>query len=142
MRWYGDITCITVGSAWLQLATAFDICSRKVVGWSIAERMRTSLVADAVEIAMSTRGGQVDGVVFHTDRGAQNSAAAFAEVRRLHGIRRSMGCLGSCCDCEDEWVPLRAWPAPSYDWRCCLGIDLSTTAWSGTRCRWPGGVYR
>ncbi|MEE1767620.1 integrase core domain-containing protein, partial [Streptomyces sp. JV185] len=61
------------------------ICSRRVVGWSIADHMRTSLVTDAVEMAVAARGGRVHGVVFHTDRGAQYSAAAFAEVCRRLG---------------------------------------------------------
>ncbi|MCX4633034.1 IS3 family transposase [Streptomyces sp. NBC_01443] len=97
-RWCGDITYIAVGSAWLYLATVIDICSRKVVGWSIADHMRTSLVTDAIEMAVAARGGRVHGVVFHTDRGAQYSAAAFAEVCRRHGIRRSMGRVGSSYD--------------------------------------------
>ncbi|MGD3113064.1 IS3 family transposase [Streptomyces sp. YGL11-2] len=97
-RWCGDITYIAVGTTWLYLATVIDICSRRVVGWSIADHMRTSLVTDAIEMAVAARGGQVDGVVFHTDRGAQYSAAAFAEVCRRHGIRRSMGRVGSSYD--------------------------------------------
>ncbi|MGW1915700.1 IS3 family transposase [Streptomyces sp. NPDC002076] len=97
-RWCGDITYIAVGTTWLYLATVIDICSRKVVGWSIADHMRTSLVTDAIEMAVATRGGRVHGVVFHTDRGAQYSAAAFAEVCRRHGIRRSMGRVGSSYD--------------------------------------------
>ncbi|MBY8820131.1 IS3 family transposase [Streptomyces cinereoruber] len=97
-RWCGDITYIAVGATWLYLATVIDICSRKVVGWSIADHMRTSLVTDAIEMAVAARGGQVNGVVFHTDRGAQYSAAVFAEVCRRHGIRRSMGQVGSSYD--------------------------------------------
>jgi transposase InsO family protein len=97
-RWCGDITYIAVGATWLYLATVIDICSRRVVGWSIADHMRTSLVTDAIEMAVATRGGRVRGVVFHTDRGAQYSAAAFAEVCRRHGIRRSMGRIGSSYD--------------------------------------------
>ncbi|CAM5667268.1 IS3 family transposase ISRhosp1 [Streptomyces parvulus] len=69
-KWYGDITYIPVGSTWLYLAAVIDICSRRVGGWSIADHMRASLVTDATEIAVSARGGEVDGVVFHTDRGA------------------------------------------------------------------------
>ncbi|WFB88576.1 MULTISPECIES: IS3 family transposase [Streptomyces] len=97
-RWCGDITYIAVGATWLYLATVIDICSRRVVGWSIADHMRTSLVTDAIEMAVAARGGGVRGVVFHTDRGAQYSAAAFAEVCRRHGIRRSMGRVGSSYD--------------------------------------------
>ncbi|MFC5800869.1 IS3 family transposase [Streptomyces formicae] len=97
-RWCGDITYIAVGPTWLYLATVIDICSRKVVGWSIADHMRTSLVTDAIEMAVAARGGRVHGVVFHTDRGAQYSASAFADVCRRHGIRRSMGRVGSSYD--------------------------------------------
>ncbi|WP_331753764.1 IS3 family transposase [Streptomyces sp. NBC_01005] len=97
-RWCGDITYIAVGGTWLYLATVIDICSRRVVGWSIADHMRTSLVTDAIEMAVAARGGPVRGVVFHTDRGAQYSAAAFAEVCDRHGIRRSMGRVGSSYD--------------------------------------------
>ncbi|SEE83334.1 Transposase InsO and inactivated derivatives [Streptomyces sp. Ag109_O5-10] len=97
-RWCGDITYIAVGTSWLYLATVIDICSRKVVGWSIADHMRTSLVTDAIEMAVATRGGRVHGVVFHTDRGAQYGVAAFAKVCRRHGIRRSMGRVGSSYD--------------------------------------------
>ncbi|MFJ5532664.1 IS3 family transposase [Streptomyces sp. NPDC093261] len=97
-RWCGDITYIAVGSTWLYLATVIDICSRRVIGWSIADHMRTQLVTDAIEMAVCARSGQVDGVVFHTDRGAQYTAAAFAEVCRRHGIRRSMGRVGSSYD--------------------------------------------
>lgn len=70
-KWCGDITYIPVGATWLYLATVIDIYSRKIVGWSIADHMRTSLVTDAIEMAVAARGGQVNGVVFHTDRGAQ-----------------------------------------------------------------------
>ncbi|MEV0694753.1 IS3 family transposase [Streptomyces sp. NPDC050388] len=97
-KWCGDITYIPVGSTWLYLATVIDICSRRVVGWSIADHMRASLVTDAIEMAVAARGGQVDGVVFHTDRGAQYVSRTFADVCRRHGIRRSMGRVGSSYD--------------------------------------------
>ncbi|MEW2079672.1 IS3 family transposase [Streptomyces sp. NPDC012403] len=97
-RWCGDITYIAVGTTWLYLATVIDICSRRVVGWSIADHMRTSLVTDAIETAVAARGSRVNGVVFHTGRGAQYGAAAFADVCRRHGILRSMGRVGSSYD--------------------------------------------
>src|SRR5690606_23616109 len=80
IRWCGDITYIPVGSSWLYLATVIDICSRRVVGWSIAEHMRTELVTDALDMAITTRGGVVDGVIFHSDRGAQYTSAEFATL--------------------------------------------------------------
>jgi transposase InsO family protein len=99
-EWCGDITYTAVGSTWLYLATVIDICSRRVIGWSIADHMRTSLVTDAIEMAVAARGGQVGGVVFHTDRGAQYVSRAFADACRRHGIRRSMGRVGSSYDCQ------------------------------------------
>ncbi|GAB1331881.1 hypothetical protein ACE1SV_62200 [Streptomyces sennicomposti] len=97
-KWCGDITYIPVGSTWLYPATVIDICSRRVVGWSIADHMRGSLVTDAIEMAAATHGGQVNGVIFHTDRGAQYVSRAFADARRRHGIRRCMGRVGSSYD--------------------------------------------
>ncbi|PWI09772.1 IS3 family transposase [Streptomyces sp. NWU339] len=97
-KWCGDLPCTAVGSTWLCPATVIDVCSRRVIGWSIADHMRTQLVTDAIETAVAARGGQVHGVVFHTDRGAQYSAGAFSEVCHRHGIRRRTGRVGSSCD--------------------------------------------
>lgn len=72
--------------------------SRKAVGWSIADHMRTSLVTDAIEMAVVARGSRGRGVIFHTDRGAQYSAAAITDDCRRSGIRRSMGRSGSSYD--------------------------------------------
>ncbi len=60
--------------------------------------MRTSLVTDAIEMAAASRGGRVTGVVFYADRGTQYNAAAFADVCLRHGIRCSMGRVGSSYD--------------------------------------------
>ncbi len=98
VRWCGDITYLPVGGSWMYLATVIDMHSRRVVGWSLAEHMRSGLVVDAVRSAVGVRGGNVHGVVFHSDRGAQYTSAAFAEVCRAHGIRRSMGRVGSSYD--------------------------------------------
>ncbi|MET9659139.1 IS3 family transposase [Streptomyces sp. NPDC006510] len=96
-KWYGDTTYVAVGSTWLYPATVIDICSRRAIGWSIADHTRTSLVTDAIEMAVAARGGPVHGVVFHADRGAHYGSAAFAGVCRRHGIRR-MRRVGSSYD--------------------------------------------
>ncbi|MEV0704179.1 DDE-type integrase/transposase/recombinase [Saccharopolyspora sp. NPDC050389] len=57
------------GGDHLYLATVIDICSRRLIGWSIAGRLRAELVCDALRAAVRARGGDVDGVVFHSDRG-------------------------------------------------------------------------
>lgn len=95
----GTPTYIPVGASWMYLATVLDICSRRVVGWSIADHMRTELVTDALAMAVSARGGEVRGAIFHSDRGsARYTAAALAEMCRVHGIRPSRGRIGSSYD--------------------------------------------
>ncbi|GAA1351628.1 hypothetical protein GCM10009612_08720 [Streptomyces beijiangensis] len=98
VRWCGDITYLPVRKDWMYLATVIDIHSRRVVGWSMAEHMRADLVIDALEAAVATRGGNVDGVIFHSARGTQYTSAAFSSACRKHGIRRSIGRVGSSYD--------------------------------------------
>ncbi|MCX4425860.1 IS3 family transposase [Streptomyces mirabilis] len=109
-KWCGDITYVQVGAAWLYVACVIDIRSRRVLGWSMAPHMRAELVIDALQAAVATRGGDVTGVIFHADRGSQYTSAAFAQVCDLHGIRRSMGRVGSSYDnalAESFWQGLK-----------------------------------
>ena len=85
-------------SGFVYLATVIDLCSGRLVGWSVAEHMRAELVRDALAAAVATRGGNVDGVIFHTDRGSQYTSFLVAEYCRGQGIRRSMGRRGVCWD--------------------------------------------
>ena len=71
VTWAGDITYIATAEGWLYLATVIDLYSRRVIGWGLADHLRTPLVSGALEMAVATRGGTVDGVVFHSDRGCQ-----------------------------------------------------------------------
>jgi transposase InsO family protein len=96
--WCGDITYLPVSDGWLYLATVIDLYSRRVIGYSIADHMRTELITDAIDAAVATRGGQVAGVVFHSDRGAQYTSAEFATVCAQHDVARSMGRVGSSYD--------------------------------------------
>ncbi|WP_408022603.1 transposase [Streptacidiphilus albus] len=86
-----------------------DCFSRKVVGWSIADHMRTDLVADALRMAARGRGG-LDGAVFHSDHGAQYGSRAFAELCSDLGVTRSMGAVGTSADnaaCESFHASLK-----------------------------------
>lgn len=106
----GDITYLPLqGGKFLYLATVLDCFSRKVVGWSIADHMRTDLVADALQMAASTRGG-LDGAVFHSDHGAQYSSRAYASLCDRLGVTRSMGAVGTSADnsaCESFHASLK-----------------------------------
>jgi transposase InsO family protein len=67
--WVGDATYIPTDEGWLYLATVIDVCSRRLLGWSIAEHLRTEICTDAISAAVLTRGGkaEIEGVVFHSD---------------------------------------------------------------------------
>lgn len=98
LRYVGDITYLPVGEGrFLYLATVLDLASRRLVGWSIADHMRTELVSDALRAAAATR-GSLDGVIFHSDHGAQYTSAEFAAVCAELGVRQSMGAVGSSAD--------------------------------------------
>lgn len=97
-RWCGDITYLRVGERWLYLATVIDIASRRLIGWSLGSHMRADLVIDALDAAIRARGGRVDNVIFHSDRGAQYTSADFATACDRHRVRRSMGRIGSSYD--------------------------------------------
>jgi len=96
--WCGDITYLRTREGWLFLATVIDLFSRRVIGWSVAAHMRTELVADALKMAAATRGGHVEGVIFHSDRGSQYTSAEFAELCGDLGVVQSMGATGVCWD--------------------------------------------
>lgn len=109
-KYMGDITYLPLENGeFLYLATVLDCFSRKVVGWSIADHMRTSLVADALRMAASTRGG-LDGAVFHSDHGAQYGSRTFAGLCDQLGLTRSMGAVGTSADnaaCESFHASLK-----------------------------------
>ncbi|MFF3897296.1 DDE-type integrase/transposase/recombinase [Streptomyces sp. NPDC001812] len=69
--WWGDMTEIETGEGKLYLASVHDAFSRRALGYAMGPRHDTSLVSAALRMAVATRGGHVDGVVFHTDRGSE-----------------------------------------------------------------------
>jgi transposase InsO family protein len=96
-RLVGDITYLRTGEGWLYLATVIDLCTRMVVGWAMAEHLRTELVVDALEMAR-IHGHLAPGAVFHSDRGCQYTSGEFAEYCKENGILRSLGRTGICYD--------------------------------------------
>ncbi|GAA1779910.1 hypothetical protein GCM10009681_57460 [Luedemannella helvata] len=96
-RLVGDITYLKTGEGWLYLATVIDLATRMVIGWQTAEHMRTSLVVDALAMAV-THGRVRPGAVFHTDRGAQYTSAEFTRFAASKRIRTSLGRTGVCWD--------------------------------------------
>ena len=93
----GDITYIKTWEGWLYLATVIDCCTKQVLGWSMADHMRTDLICDALTMA-ATRHQLAEGAIFHSDRGTQYTSAQFAKHLESLGIVGSMGRTGVCWD--------------------------------------------
>ena len=118
-RYVGDITYIATWEGWAYLATVIDLSSRRVVGWALADHMRTDLVADALKMAISNR-CPVEGLIFHSDRGCQYTSAEYGQLARVNGIVLSIGRKGECWDnavaesffatIKRELIDTRAWP--------------------------------
>jgi transposase InsO family protein len=97
-RYVGDITYLPVGErGFLYLATVLDLHSRRLVGYAIADHMRTQLVIDALAAAQRTR-GSLAGAVLHTDHGSQYTSRALAAACQAAGVRQSMSAIGSSAD--------------------------------------------
>jgi transposase InsO family protein len=100
LLWLGDVTYVPTGEGWLYLANVLDACSRRAIGWSIADHLRTELCLDALHAAVGTRGGalNVAGVIFHSDHGCQYTAGDYRAVCERYGITQSMGTVGDSYD--------------------------------------------
>lgn len=96
-RLVGDITYVRTWAGWVYLATVIDCCTKAVIGWSMADHMRTDLICDAITMA-AARTEMAEDVVFHSDRGSQYTSAQFATHLRRYKITGSMGRTGTCWD--------------------------------------------
>jgi transposase InsO family protein len=95
--WVSDITYIWTRQGWMYLAVILDLYSRKVVGWSLAERMTAALVCNALNVAVRLRRPR-PGLVFHSDRGSQYASHAFRRRLWRSRMRQSMSRKGDCWD--------------------------------------------
>ena len=95
--WVGDITYIPTSKGWLYLATVIDLYSRQVVGWSMRNRMQSSLVNDALLMAIWKR-KPAKGLIWHTDQGSQYASHSHRKLLKDHHIVQSMSRKGNCWD--------------------------------------------
>jgi len=105
--WVADITYVPTLAGFLYVAVVLDACSRRVVGWSMATTLATSLVLDALDMALSTR--RPNGVIHHSDQGSQYTSLEFGRRCRDAGVRPSMGSVGDAYDnamCESFFATL------------------------------------
>ena len=96
-KYVGDITYILTGEGWLYLATVIDLYSRKVVGWSMSDQMKVSIVNDALNMALRHRKPS-KGLIWHTDRGSQYASYSHRDLLKENGIVQSMSRKGNCWD--------------------------------------------
>ncbi len=96
-KWTSDITYIRTGEGWLYLAVVIDLFSRKIVGWSMAEHMRSELVLEALDMAIVHRRPTAD-LMFHSDRGSQYASKIFRKRLKFLKITQSMSRKGNCWD--------------------------------------------
>ncbi len=95
--WTADITYIPTREGWLYLAAVEDLHSRKIVGWSMSERMESRLVVDALEMAVQ-REVPGEGLTAHSDRGSQYASEHYRRLLEQHSITCSMSRQGNCWD--------------------------------------------
>ena len=95
--WLADLTCIPTGQGWLYLAAVLDLHTRKIVGWSMRERLYTEIALEALNMAIE-RQRPAPGLIHHSDRGIQYAAEAYRLALSRYGITPSMRGKGNCLD--------------------------------------------
>lgn len=112
--WCGDITYIWTEGHWIYLAVVIDLCTRRVVGWSLSEKPDANLAVAALIMAYQLR-GQPENVMFHSDQGSQYASKLFRQYIWRYRMKQSMSRRGNCWDnspmervfrsYKSEWMP-------------------------------------
>jgi putative transposase len=117
--WVADISYLRTWEGFLYLAVVIDACTRRVVGWAMADHLRRELVLDALGMALHQR-KPVAGLIHHSDHGVQYASIDFGRTLRTSGVVASMGSIGDAFDnamaesffatLKEEMIYRRAWP--------------------------------
>ena len=95
-KWACDITYVPTDQGWLYLAVVMDLCSRRIVGWSMADHLRAQLATDALQMALGQR--RPGQLLHHSDRGVQYACGDYRAVLERYQITCSMSRAGNCYD--------------------------------------------
>lgn len=96
--WTGDITYIATDEGWLFLAVFLDIFTRKIVGFSCDDNMKTELIINALQMALDQKNTDCDNLIAHSDQGSQYASDDYAKKLKLAGVIASMSRRGNCYD--------------------------------------------
>ena len=115
-KWAADLTYVPTDEGWLYLAGVIDLCSRKIVGWSMAQHMKTELVREALLMAIARRSPAPGipgspGLLHHSDRGVQYASQEYQQLLRQQQMQPSMSGKGDCYDnavMESFWATLKS----------------------------------
>jgi len=128
-KWYGDGTDIDTGEGKLYLDSVLDVGSRRVLGFALGEHHDADLAYGALVMAVAVRGGQVPGVIMHTDRGSEYTAGLFRAACQRLSVSQSMGRPGSALD-----------NAVIESWHSTLEFELRRVEHYATRAAARAGV--
>jgi putative transposase len=126
-RWVADITYVRTWQGFLYLAVVVDLFSRRVVGWSMRNDLKTELVLDALNMAIENR-KPGPGLVHHSDKGCQYTSLAFGKRLRESGILSSMGSVGNAYDnaaAESFIATIKSELLYRYSWPARLDAELA-----------------
>lgn len=127
-KWVADITYLPTLAGWVYLAVVIDLFSRKVVGWSMSDRLTTPLVTEAMKHAIEQRQPERDSLIHHSDRGCQYTSDAFQQLIKTMGITCSMSRTGCC---YDNAVAERFFWSLKHEWtKFETYTDIESARWS------------
>jgi len=129
--WAGDITYARTWEGWAYLATVIDLASRKVVGWAMADHMESSLVCEAMRMALRDR-RPGPGLMFHSDRGSQYTSHEFRQLLEKHHITQSLSRPAQCWDnsVAEAWFgTYKLELIEGRSWRSIAELRAETLLW-------------
>jgi len=132
-KWLTDITYVSTQEGWLYVVSIIDMFSRKIIGYAMADNMRTELVIDALTMSLRRRRKIADELYLHSDRGVQFSSEQLREILELVDIKQSMSRKGDCWDnapCESWFGKLKTeWIYPNDVYATRKEAELSLIAY-------------